>query len=95
VVILDAALLIESGNYRKVDKVVVVACSEKEQVRRILEKGVFGKAEIRHRLASQMPLAEKIKVADFVIQNDSTLERLEGQVEFLFQNLKSLVGAGA
>ncbi|MFQ5482596.1 MAG: dephospho-CoA kinase, partial [Nitrospinaceae bacterium] len=80
VVVLDAALLIESGNYRNVDKVVVVSCPEEEQVRRVSGSGKFSVNETKERLRSQMPLTKKLKHADYVIPNESTLDSLESQV---------------
>ncbi len=90
IVILDAALLIESGNYRKVDKVVVVACPEDLQIRRIVAKGRFTEKDARLRIRHQMPLEEKRVLADYVLENDSSLESLERRVEELFDNLKAL-----
>lgn len=94
VVILDAALLIESGNYRKVDQVVVVTCPEEEQVRRLLARGGFDETEIRRRLACQMPAQEKIRYANHVIQNDSTLEHLEQQVNSLYRRFSEMAQPG-
>ncbi len=88
IVVLDAALLIESGNFRKVDKVVVISCPEEEQVRRIVARGKFSEEEVRKRLRNQMPLSEKLKVADHVLRNDTTLEALEAGTNALFRELQ-------
>ncbi len=90
VVILDAALLIESGNYRKVDKVVVVACPEEQQIMRIVQQGRFTEEDARLRIRHQMSLEEKKVLADYILENDSSLESLERRVEELFENLKAL-----
>ena len=89
-VIIDAALLIESENYRKVDKVIVVACDEETQLSRIMEKNMFSREDAQRRLQQQMPLEEKIKFADYVIYNDSELSELKKKVEELFRELKHL-----
>jgi dephospho-CoA kinase len=89
-VIIDAALLIESGNYRKVDKVIVIACDEETQLRRIMAKNMFSREDAQRRLQQQMPLEEKIKFADFVLQNDSGLPELKKKVEALFHQLQQL-----
>jgi len=89
-VIIDAALLIESGNYRKVDKVIVIACDEETQLRRIMAKNMFSREDAQRRLQQQMPLEEKIKYADFVLHNDSGLPELEKKVEELFHRLQEL-----
>ena len=89
-VIIDAALLIESGNYRKVDKVIVVACDEEIQIQRILADNTFSRENAERRLRQQMPLKEKIKFADYVIQNDSGLPELKEKVVELFSQLKEM-----
>jgi len=89
-VIIDAALLIESENYRKVDKVIVIACDEETQLRRIMTKNMFSQEDAERRLQQQMPLEEKIKFADYVIHNDSDLTELKKRVEALFHQLKQL-----
>jgi dephospho-CoA kinase len=90
VVIIDAALLIESGNYRKVDKVIVIACDEETQLHRIMAKNKFSREDAQRRLQQQMHLEEKIKFADYVLHNDSGLSELEKKVEALFHQLKQL-----
>jgi len=89
-VIIDAALLIESGNYRKVDKVIVIACDKETQLQRIMAKNKFSREDAQRRLQQQMPLEEKIKFADYVLHNDSGLSELEEKVEALFHQLKQL-----
>ncbi|TDJ60141.1 MAG: dephospho-CoA kinase [Nitrospina sp.] len=87
-VVLDAALLIESGNYRKVDKVIVVACDEETQIQRILAEKKFSRPDAERRLRQQMPLEEKIKFADYILRNDSGYPELKEKVEALFHQLK-------
>jgi dephospho-CoA kinase len=86
-VIIDAALLIESGNYKNVDKVVLVACDVETQVQRVLKRSAFNREEVLDRIRSQMPLAEKRKFADYIIDNSSTEEDLRESVEKLSQKL--------
>lgn len=89
-VIIDAALLIESGNYRKVDKVIVIACDEETQLERIMTKNMFSREDAQRRLQQQMSLDEKIKFADYVLHNNSGLSELKRKVETLFHQLKQL-----
>lgn len=91
-VIIDAALLIESENYRKVDKVIVIACDEENQLDRIMAKNMFSREDAQRRLQQQMPLEDKLKFADYVIRNDSGLSELKDDVESLFHQLKQLAG---
>src|SRR5262249_34296343 len=64
--IVDAALMIEVGTYKNYDKVIVVACSAEEQRRRLRERSGLTEEQINSRIASQMPMQEKVKYADFV-----------------------------
>lgn len=89
-VVLDAALLIESGNYEKMDKVVVVSCTEEEQIRRLLEQGRHSRQDIEKRLRTQMSIDDKIKYADYIIHNSGTLDELETRVESVFGELKKI-----
>lgn len=71
-VVIDAPLLVEAGLDRDVDTLVVVASSRKAQLERCAKKRGLSKAEALRRIASQIPLREKIRRADFVIYNNGT-----------------------
>ncbi len=89
-VIVDSPLLIESGNYRNMDKVVVVSCDQEIQVRRIVDKGIFSAEEARKRINNQMELKKKLKFADYILENNSTVEALKIKVGILYRDLKKL-----
>jgi dephospho-CoA kinase len=89
-VIIDAALLIESENCRKVDRVIVIACDVETQLHRIMDNNTFSREDAQRRLQQQMPLEEKIKFADYVLHNNSGLSELKEKVEALFHQLKQL-----
>jgi dephospho-CoA kinase len=72
----EVPLLVESGLADKLRPVVVVAAPEDVQVRRTMERDGLDEDAARARVRSQAPLAEKLKVADFVIENDGTKEDL-------------------
>lgn len=82
-IVIDAPLLFEAKAMNLVDKVIVVKCSKKEQIKRILKKKKYLKKEIEHIIESQMPLKEKIKKADFVVDNNKTLKETQKHVENL------------
>jgi dephospho-CoA kinase len=75
-VVYDAALHVEMGTYKALDKLIVVAAEPSLQIRRMVKRNGFTEAEAESRLASQLPLSEKLKVADYVIQNDNDKEAL-------------------
>ena len=93
IVLLDAPLLIEAGAYDTVDLIVVVTASPETQLRRTLERSVaqgrsLTEAEVQARIDSQMPVTEKVKYADIVIENEGTLEALHRQVDELWGRLQ-------
>ena len=86
-VIVDAALLIESANYKEMDKVIIINADEKIRIQRILSRGKWNHEEIVARLKSQMPNEEKIKYADFVLENSKDKTYLKEQVKNLYTKL--------
>jgi len=82
-IIKDIPLLFELTCPVYVDKIVVVSASEQTQLRRLEEKGIT-REDARNRIKSQLPLEEKIKSADFVINNDGSLEETKRQVEEIY-----------
>ena len=80
VVIFDAPVMIESGNYRNMDRLVVVATDEATQRARLHARDRADEAEVTRRIASQMPLAEKVKLADYVIDNSGERSATQDQV---------------
>lgn len=72
--IYEAALLVESGSYRWMQAVVVVSASERTQIERIRRRDGLDCEAARQRIAAQLPLKEKVAVADYVISNEGDLE---------------------
>ena len=87
IVIFDAAVMIESGNYRNMDRLVVVTADAEAQVRRQRERDGASVEAATRRIASQMPLAEKVKLADHVIDNAGTREAPAARVAEVHQAL--------
>lgn len=79
----EAALIFEAGSEEQFDIMIVVAASEQTIVKRLMKRDGITKDEILKRIHSQMPLAEKIKRADFVIHNDGSLDELNHKVKRL------------
>ena len=83
IAIVDAALMIESGGYRRFEKLIVVWCEPEIQFERLIKRDRMSEDEAKRRIASQMPQEEKKKYADFLIETtggfDATRERC-GQV---------------
>ena len=93
IVIIDAALIIETGMYEKYDKLIVVCADEKTQIERILHRDKLSQDEAEKRIHSQLPLRDKLKIADFVIENEGTLSKTKEQVEKVFNTISATKSA--
>lgn len=87
IIIKDVPLLIETGIHKTVDKVIVVSATMENRLQRLMDRG-FTKEEAEKRIASQLPIREKVKYADFVIQNDGSIEETQKQAQEIFKSLK-------
>ncbi|MGA9356224.1 MAG: dephospho-CoA kinase [Terriglobales bacterium] len=94
IAIVEAALILEAGTVERFNYLVVVTCREEQRVERLARRlGIpeeAARAEVARRMAAQLPEAEKIKAADFVIDNSGTLEATERQVREVFGELRSV-----
>jgi len=77
----EAALIVENGVVEAFRPLVVVAAPEEAQITRAAARDQASEADVRARIRAQMPLAEKVKVADFVIENTGTLTQLEQRTD--------------
>lgn len=84
VVVIDAPLLLEAGLEEYVDEVVVVRASEDIQIERAKERGI-SEEEARRIISNQMPVSEKVKSAEHVIDNVSDIEKIKEGVEKIWQ----------
>ena len=90
IVVIDAALLVESGDYQGMDGVIVVSASETQQVERLREREGLDEDAARQILASQTSVEERLRVADFVIRNEGCLEDTRRRAKEVFQALKKM-----
>jgi dephospho-CoA kinase len=86
-VVYEAPLLFETGIHLWLRPVILVACDTAAQKRRLRQRDNLSAAEIGQHLGAQMSLEEKRKLADYVIDNNGTLEDLENTVERLGQKI--------
>lgn len=95
IAIVEAALIFEAGVADRFDRLIVVTCSPEQRVQRFAKRlGIFeeaARAEVARRMAAQLPDEEKIKAADFVIDNSGSLDATEKQVEWVFASLRDEV----
>ncbi len=92
IVIIEAAILIETGRYEALDRLILTACSEDTQIARSIKRDLVTREDALARIRKQMPLAEKKKYAHFVIETDGEKEATVQQVRHVYRELKELVG---
>ena len=86
-VVVDAPLLIEAGWHKWVDYLIVVKASRDLQVRRVMIQRQMPRSEVLRRLRSQMPIQQKINMADIVIDNRMNLKETQKQTHMIAQRL--------
>lgn len=87
IVMVDAALLVESGFYRTQDFLVVVTCDPALQLARVMNRCGLSAEEARLRINAQMPSAEKTKLADYTIDTSGTYASTREQIERIYRDL--------
>jgi dephospho-CoA kinase len=90
IAVVEAAILIETGSYTRFDKLIVVTCTEEQQVERALRREGARESDIRARISRQMPLAEKRKYADFVIDTSGDKEDTLRQTRAVYDALRRI-----
>ncbi|MCD9186852.1 MAG: dephospho-CoA kinase [Pyrinomonadaceae bacterium] len=90
IAIVDAALMIESGGYKRFTKLIVVWCDFAIQLDRLIKRNSFSEAEALKRINAQMPQEEKKKFADYLIDTSKGFEDTRRQVIEIFEQLRVL-----
>jgi dephospho-CoA kinase len=85
----DIPLLFETGHTHDFDRVVVVACDPREQLRRLMSRDGLSERDARARLDSQWPIAEKEARADYVIRTDGSVADTDAQVRTINELLNA------
>lgn len=86
--IIDAAVMIESGGYKRFDKIIVVWCESDIQLKRLMLRNNLSAEDAERRINSQMPQAEKKKYADFLIHTSDGFDAAKRQTFEVFNRLK-------
>jgi dephospho-CoA kinase len=87
VVVFSAPLLVETGMHTAFEILVVVSATVATQIERLMRQRGMSEASIRARIDAQAPLEDKAAAADFIVDNEGTLDELESQVERLWKDL--------
>jgi len=86
--IVDAALMIESGGYKRFDKLIVVHCQPEVQLERLMLRSKLTLAEAQQRIASQMPQEEKQRYADYLIDTSDGFEPTKQRTAEVYKELR-------
>jgi len=91
IAVTEAAILIETGRYRDYARLIVAVCGEEQQIERAMARDHLTREEALDRLRRQMPLEEKVKYADYVIDTSGTKESTLAQTRAVYESLRSLI----
>lgn len=89
IAVVDAALMIESGGYKRFDKLVVVHCRAAVQLQRVMARNQLSRDEAKRRIAAQMAQEEKIKFADYLIETSDGFEMARKRTCDVYADLTS------
>ena len=96
IAVVEAALLLEAGVGKRFDRLIVVTCTPEQRIQRFARRlGISpetARKEVERRMAAQLSDEEKIKAADYVIDNSGLIESTRQQVESLYAGLKAASG---
>jgi dephospho-CoA kinase len=90
IAVVEAAILIEAGGCHRFDRIILVRCGEEQQVERALRREGAVEAGVRARISRQMPLEEKQKFADFVIDTSGQKEDTLRQARAVYEALRRI-----
>lgn len=85
----DVPLLFETGRERQFAKVIVAACTPETQLARVMSRDQFSREDAQRRLAAQLPIAEKVRRADYVIHTDGSYDETNHAVDRLVEQLNA------
>jgi dephospho-CoA kinase len=92
IVVVEAAILIETGTYKNYDRLILVECEEQQQIERSLKRNHTDRAEVLARLSRQMPPVEKRKFAHYVIDTSGSKEQTLRRVREVYDALRRIEG---
>jgi dephospho-CoA kinase len=90
IAVTEAAILVETGSYKDYDRLIVAVCRLEQQIERSMERDGVSRDEVLNRLRRQMPLEDKVKHADFVIDTSGSKENTLQQVRTVYETLRGL-----
>ena len=90
IAVTEAAILIETGRHKSYARLIVAVCGETQQIERAMARDHLTREEVLDRMHRQMPLEEKVKYADYVVDTSGTKEHTLEQTRGVYQSLRRL-----
>ncbi len=90
IAVVEAAILVETESYRRFDRLIVAVCTREQQIQRAMKRDGLSREEVETRLNRQLPLEEKVKVADYIVDTSGAKESTLAQVADLYRKLRSI-----
>jgi dephospho-CoA kinase len=90
IAVTEAAILVETGSYKDYDRLIVAVCGPEQQIERAMQRNGASREEVLNRLRRQMPLDDKVKYADFVIDTSGSKENTLVQTRTVYEALRRL-----
>lgn len=90
IAVVDAALMIESGSYKRFDKLIVVHCLPEVQLARVMVRNSLSREDAQKRIDSQMPQEEKKRFADFLIDSSDGFDATRRHTEEVYAALRAI-----
>jgi dephospho-CoA kinase len=91
IAVVEAAILIETGSHKRFQKLILAVCGDEEQIERAMRRDRMTRAEALARLRRQMPLEEKRRYADYIVDTSGTKENTAAHTREVYITLRSLV----
>ncbi len=90
IAVVDAALMIESGGFKRFDKLIVVHCRPEVQLKRLMTRDKLTREEARKRIDAQMPQEAKRKFADYLIDTSEGFESVRKRTAEVYEELRQI-----
>ena len=90
IAVTEAAILVETGTYREYDKLILAVCHPEQQIERAMARDGLTREEVLERLRRQMPLEQKRKYADYVIDTSGSKQDTLAQTRAVYNSLRSI-----
>jgi len=94
ITVTEAAILIESGSFRDFDRLILVVCGQEQQVERAMARDGLSREEVLSRIERQMPLEQKMKFANYIVDTSGAKEHTREQTRTVYERLRSLTQKG-